>query len=35
MIMLAREATGGKKQQELIGGWDGRVSRNGWGSQVS
>lgn len=35
MIMLAREATGGKKMQELIGGWDGRVSRNGWGSQVS
>lgn len=35
MIMLAREATGGKKQQELLGGWDGRVSRNGWGSQVS
>ncbi|CAO1618137.1 unnamed protein product [Jaminaea pallidilutea] len=34
MIMLAREATGGKKMQELIGGWDGRVSRNGWGSQV-
>lgn len=35
MIMLAREATGGKKAQELIGGWDGRVGRNGWGSQVS
>lgn len=35
MIMLAREAVGGKKQQELVGGWDGRVSRNGWGSQVS
>lgn len=35
MIMLAREATGGKKMQDLIGGWDGRVSRNGWGSQVS
>lgn len=35
MIMLAREATGGKKMQDLVGGWDGRVSRNGWGSQVS
>ncbi|CAO1625551.1 unnamed protein product [Parajaminaea phylloscopi] len=34
MIMLAREATGGKKMQDIIGGWDGRVSRNGWGSQV-
>lgn len=35
MIMLAREATGGKKSgQELIGGIDIRVGRNGYGSQV-
>ena len=36
MILLAREATGGKKGgQELIGGIDIRVGRNGFGSQVS
>lgn len=35
MIMLAREASGIKKGgQELIGGIDVRVGRNGFGSQV-
>lgn len=35
MILLAREATGGKKSgQELLGGLDIRVGRNGYGSQV-
>ncbi|KDN39763.1 SNO-domain-containing protein [Tilletiaria anomala UBC 951] len=35
MIMLAREASGGKRGgQELIGGMDCRVGRNGFGSQV-
>ncbi|KAN0062387.1 Senecionine N-oxygenase [Thecaphora frezii] len=35
MIMLAREASGGKKGgQQLIGGVDVRVGRNGFGSQV-
>lgn len=35
MILLAREATGGKKSgQELLGGLDIRVGRNGFGSQV-
>lgn len=35
MILLAREATGGKKGgQELLGGIDIRVGRNGYGSQV-
>lgn len=36
MILLSQQATGGKKGgQELIGGVDVRVGRNGWGSQVS
>ncbi len=36
MILLAREASGGKRGgQELIGGMDVRVGRNGFGSQVS
>lgn len=36
MIMLAREASGGKRGgQELLGGIDVRVGRNGFGSQVS
>ncbi|PWN40967.1 SNO-domain-containing protein [Ceraceosorus guamensis] len=36
MILLAREAVGGKKGgQELLGGMDVRVGRNGFGSQVS
>ena len=35
MIMLAREASGGKKGgQQLIGGVDVRVGRNGFGTQV-
>ncbi|SNX88007.1 related to Sno-type pyridoxine vitamin B6 biosynthetic protein SNO1 [Melanopsichium pennsylvanicum] len=35
MIMLAREASGGKKGgQQLIGGVDVRVGRNGFGSQI-
>ena len=35
MIMLAREASGGKRGgQEIIGGIDVRVGRNGFGSQV-
>ena len=35
MIMLAREASGGKKGgQQLLGGVDVRVGRNGFGSQV-
>jgi 5'-phosphate synthase pdxT subunit len=35
MILLAREATGGKKSgQDLLGGLDIRVGRNGYGSQV-
>lgn len=35
MILLAREATGIKKGgQELLGGMDIRVGRNGFGSQV-
>jgi 5'-phosphate synthase pdxT subunit len=36
MILLAREASGGKRGgQELLGGLDIRVGRNGFGSQVS
>lgn len=36
MILLSREASGGKRGgQELIGGMDVRVGRNGFGSQVS
>jgi len=36
MILLSQQATGGKKGgQDLIGGVDVRVGRNGWGSQVS
>ncbi|CEH11867.1 Imidazoleglycerol-phosphate synthase subunit H-like [Ceraceosorus bombacis] len=36
MILLAREAVGGKKGgQELLGGMDVRVGRNGFGSQVA
>lgn len=36
MILLAREAMGGKKGgQELLGGIDVRVGRNGFGTQVS
>ncbi|UZJ54554.1 hypothetical protein CBS101457_003874 [Exobasidium rhododendri] len=35
MILLAREASGGKKSgQELLGGLDIRVGRNGFGTQV-